>query len=254
MLAIFPTQPTVVVNTSSASGDWQEALAAPNRTIITATRSAGERNETAFGEFFAKAFAEDVADPDKDGRVTIKEAFEYATAETTRHYQTRGTLQMEHARMEGNAQLARPSTWVRRARRTGQRDSGVDGLCSPSASVRRRASSCSAAAAVRWKPRPTRQSWSGCCSSWLVRIARFSRRREADDAVPPFAQRSGPSAGTSSPGCGVRAAGCGRGGGRGAAEWSDTKRRSGSTALVAQNPQRSRGSPLVTASAGDRQL
>jgi hypothetical protein len=106
MLAIFPTQPTVVVNTSSASGDWQEELVAPNRTIITATRSGGERNETAFGEFFAKAFAEDVADPDKDGHVTIKEAFDYATAETTRYYQTRGTLQMEHARMEGNTQLA----------------------------------------------------------------------------------------------------------------------------------------------------
>lgn len=107
MLAPFRTQSVVVVNGASASGSWHEALAAPNRTIITATRSGSERNETIFPKFFVEAFSGDGADADRDGRVTVQEAFNYATRETERSYQTAGTLQMERARMEGNTELAR---------------------------------------------------------------------------------------------------------------------------------------------------
>jgi hypothetical protein len=106
LLEAFPTQPVVVVVAASASGDWQETLAAPNRTIVTATRSGGERNESIFGKFFVDAFVSEGGDPDKDGRVTIKEAFDYAVRETTRSYETAGTLQLEHARLEGNMQQA----------------------------------------------------------------------------------------------------------------------------------------------------
>lgn len=106
LLEPFRTQSVVVVNGASASGSWHEALAAPNRTIVTATRSGSERNETVFPRFFVDAFSVEGADADRDGRVTIQEAFTYANRETERSYQTAGTLQLEHARMEGNAQLA----------------------------------------------------------------------------------------------------------------------------------------------------
>jgi hypothetical protein len=107
LLEPFDTQPIVVVNAASASGDFHEALAGEHRTIITATRSGMERNETLFGEFFVAAFAGDGADIDQDGRVTVVEAYEYANTETERAYASDNRLQLEHARMEGDLEMAR---------------------------------------------------------------------------------------------------------------------------------------------------
>lgn len=108
LLGTFPaSQPLVVVNSASASGDFHEPLAGENRTIITATRSGMERNETIFGRYFVEAFQDDAADADRDGRITVAEAFDYATRETERSYQSSNQLQLEHSRMEGDVQLAR---------------------------------------------------------------------------------------------------------------------------------------------------
>jgi hypothetical protein len=104
------SRPVVVVNTASASGDFHESLEGQNRASITATRSGMERNETVFGGFFVAAFAEEGADIDKNGRVTVGEAFDYATAETKRSYESANQLQMEHSRIEGNLELARSFT------------------------------------------------------------------------------------------------------------------------------------------------
>jgi hypothetical protein len=107
LLQVFGNRPLVVVNTASASGDFQEALAAEHRTVITATRSGMERNETMFGKFFVEAFASEGADADRDTRVTIEEAFTYANTETERAYENNNQLQMEHSRMEGDLELAK---------------------------------------------------------------------------------------------------------------------------------------------------
>ncbi len=106
-LEAFTSQPIVIVNTASASGGFHEPLQAPGRTVITATRSDMERNETRFGGHFVDAFAGEGADANRDGRVTIAEAFEYATRETERSYASSNELQLEHARMEGDLDLAR---------------------------------------------------------------------------------------------------------------------------------------------------
>ena len=63
-------------------------ISAPNRVVITATKSAFERNESHFAQFFVDAFAKDVADTDKDGRISLLEAFRYAMTETKRVYET----------------------------------------------------------------------------------------------------------------------------------------------------------------------
>lgn len=107
MIAVFGNRPLAFINAASASGDFQQALAGPNRTIITATRSGMERNETMFGGYFVAAFARDGADADRNGRVTLEEAYQYATAETARAYQTANRLQLENARMEGDLELAK---------------------------------------------------------------------------------------------------------------------------------------------------
>jgi hypothetical protein len=52
------------VNTASASGGFVAALSGKDRTVITATRTEGERNQTRFGEFFAEALSTGDADMD----------------------------------------------------------------------------------------------------------------------------------------------------------------------------------------------
>ncbi|MDB4877612.1 MAG: hypothetical protein JWM41_4058 [Gemmatimonadetes bacterium] len=100
LLSRFPTQKLAFVNLTSASGDMLPVLSASNRVIITATKSSFERNESRFAQYFADALSKDVADTDKDGRVSLLEAFRYAVAETKRVYETDTRLQTEHAQLE----------------------------------------------------------------------------------------------------------------------------------------------------------
>lgn len=100
MLAPFTTQRVAFVVAASASGGFIPTLSGPNRVIVTATRSEHERNETVFGQYFVQAYADDVADVDKDGRVSVLEAFEYATRETARFYESQNRLRTEHALLD----------------------------------------------------------------------------------------------------------------------------------------------------------
>jgi hypothetical protein len=107
LLDLFPTQRVVVVNTTSSSGDFQQPLAGKNRSIVTATRSGAERNETVFGKYFVASLTGDGADTDKDGRTTILEAYQFAQREVERHYKDANHLQSEHSVLGGDQELAR---------------------------------------------------------------------------------------------------------------------------------------------------
>jgi len=100
MLSRFPTQKVAFINLTSASGDMLPVVSAPNRVIITATKSSFERNESRFAQFFVDALSKDVADTDKDNRVSLLEAFKYATIETKRVYETDTRMQTEHAQLD----------------------------------------------------------------------------------------------------------------------------------------------------------
>jgi hypothetical protein len=93
-------QQVAFVDMTSASGDVLPILSAPNRVVITATKSSFERNESQFAGYFVAALAGDGADVDKDGRVSMLEAFRYAAAETKRHYEQDTRLQTEHAQLD----------------------------------------------------------------------------------------------------------------------------------------------------------
>jgi len=86
-----------LVNAASASGEFVKAISGPNRIVITSTKSGMERNQAKFGGFFVAAFAEDGADTDKDGAVSMLEAFVYAKRETLRSYESAQTMLTEHA-------------------------------------------------------------------------------------------------------------------------------------------------------------
>lgn len=86
-----------VVNATSASGGFIQDLAGANRIVITATKSGMEANETVFGRHFTNALTGDAADTDKNGRVSLLEAFEYARLEVEREYERGNKLLTEHA-------------------------------------------------------------------------------------------------------------------------------------------------------------
>ncbi len=90
----------IFVNTASASGGFVAALSGSDRVIVTATRSDGERNQTRFGEYFAEALTSDDADQDKDGRVSVLEAFAYTRARVEDSYKRDRQLLTEHAMLD----------------------------------------------------------------------------------------------------------------------------------------------------------
>ena len=85
----------VFVNTTAASFPFLRRLAARGRVVLTATDSAAQQFETVFPEFFVKAFADDAADLDKNGRVSIWEAFTYASDGVRQWFEQKGQLPTE---------------------------------------------------------------------------------------------------------------------------------------------------------------
>lgn len=107
LMAPLRGRDVAVVVATSAGGAFRAALAAPGRVVATATRSGAENEEVVFARFFARALSEDVADTDKDGGVSIVEAFEYAKREVARFYQSQNRLATEHAVLGDTAAAAR---------------------------------------------------------------------------------------------------------------------------------------------------
>jgi hypothetical protein len=97
--------PTIAfVHTGSASGEFVNELSGPRRIVITATKSAREQNETLFPGPFVQALTTDIADGDKDGRVSLLEAFTYAEHEVEQVFVKGGLLATEHALLEDGAE------------------------------------------------------------------------------------------------------------------------------------------------------
>ncbi|GMR12081.1 MAG: hypothetical protein BMS9Abin29_0268 [Gemmatimonadota bacterium] len=102
LLEQLSRQRVAFINVSSASGGFIKALSGENRTIITATKTGLERNEAFFGGYFVDAFARDGTDLDKDGRISLLEAFQFARQEVARAYQQDNRLLTEHAMLDDN--------------------------------------------------------------------------------------------------------------------------------------------------------
>jgi hypothetical protein len=101
LLAGLPGQ-VVVVNTTAGSFPFLDRLKAERRIVIAATDSLAQRFDTVFPQYFVDAFAEEQTDIDKNGRISIWEAFAAATNGVRRFYQTRGQLATERALLDDN--------------------------------------------------------------------------------------------------------------------------------------------------------
>ena len=102
LLLSLPTKRVVVLNMSSASGEFARTLAAKGRIVITATRNGQETNATRFAGFFINALNATDSDTDQDGHVSVLEAFVYANRLTADFYARAGRLATEHALLEDN--------------------------------------------------------------------------------------------------------------------------------------------------------
>jgi hypothetical protein len=107
LLSPFSEQQIVFVDTTSASGGFLPVLARKNRIVVTATKSGFERNESQFGKYFVEAYAADSADSgsadtDKNSRISVLEAFEYARLRVEEHYKEQNLLKTEHAQLDGD--------------------------------------------------------------------------------------------------------------------------------------------------------
>lgn len=106
LINALPTRNVVVVNMASASGEFIKPLSGSltggTRIVITATRSGMEQNATRFPEHFINALGNTEADADKSGRVSVLEAFEYATKLVAKQFEGKGNLATEHALLDDN--------------------------------------------------------------------------------------------------------------------------------------------------------
>jgi hypothetical protein len=107
-------RPLAFVNTASASAPFLNKLSATNRVIITATRSGHEQYFTRFGQYLAEALIDPRADLDKDGQVSLLEAFLSASRQTSEFYKVEGRIATEHALLDDNGDgLGTQADWFR---------------------------------------------------------------------------------------------------------------------------------------------
>jgi len=124
-------RPTAIIDCAAASGPFLQELSAPNRVVITATRSGHEHNFARLGDFLSAAIADPAADLDKDEQTSLLEAFLSAAANVQEFYAKDGRLVTEHALLDDNGdKLGTPSDWFRGLRATKRAKDGgsLDGL------------------------------------------------------------------------------------------------------------------------------
>lgn len=123
-LAPYGAQQVVFVNAATGSGDFVPVLSAPGRVVITATRSAVEKNDAEFLQHFTRALTSDDADVDKDGRLSVLEAFRFARSEVTKSYASSNRMLTEHAVLSDSVVAAR----IAFGRRTASADPRIAAL------------------------------------------------------------------------------------------------------------------------------
>lgn len=99
-----PTEQMIaVVNTTPSSALFAKLLGRRGRIVVTATARSQESDHTRFAAHFVAAYAGGGADADRDGRVSLLEAFQFAVREVTREYADKRQVSTEHAMLEDNA-------------------------------------------------------------------------------------------------------------------------------------------------------
>lgn len=119
-------RPVVVIDTSSSSAPFLNALAGTNRVVVTATRSGHEQNFARFGAGFAEALTDPESDLDHDGQVSLLEAFVAGAHRVAEFYRSEGRLATEHALIDDNGDgRGTPAEWFRGLRAVRKAEPGA---------------------------------------------------------------------------------------------------------------------------------
>ena len=102
LLDQFNEQDIAIVNTTSASYGFSTSLSGEGRVVISSTRSPSERYDPVFSRYFIEALDSRNGDRDKNNRVSMLEAFEYAKSNVEAWYEEQGRLASEHAGLDDN--------------------------------------------------------------------------------------------------------------------------------------------------------
>jgi len=107
----------LIMDGSSSSGPFINALSGENRIVITATKSGSEQNYARFGEYFSKSITDPTTDLDHDDCVSILEAFLAASNRVAQFYENEGRLASEQALLDDNGDSrGTPAVFYRGAR------------------------------------------------------------------------------------------------------------------------------------------
>lgn len=124
-------RPTAVINCASSSGSFVNHLSGPNRVVVAATRSGSESNYARFGQYLSDAIGDSKADMDRDGQVSLLEAFLTASYRVGEFYRSEGRLATEHALLDDTGdKLGSSAEWFQgvRAVKRAKDGAAVDGV------------------------------------------------------------------------------------------------------------------------------
>jgi hypothetical protein len=95
-------RPVVGIFCCSCSSPFVNALSGPNRIIISATKDGNQIQYSRFGDAFSTAIGSLDADINRDGQVSLLEAWLFASRRTSEFYKTEGRLATEHSLLDDN--------------------------------------------------------------------------------------------------------------------------------------------------------
>ena len=124
-------RPLAILDCTSSSGAFLNKLSGDGRVVVTATRTGSEQNYARFGQYLAEAIADPATDLDKDGQVSLLEAFVTASKRTEEFYKSKGRLATEHALIDDNGdKMGTPADWFQGVRAIKRAKTGAspDGL------------------------------------------------------------------------------------------------------------------------------
>jgi len=130
----------VILNCTSSSSPFINALSGDSRIIVTATRDGFEYNFARFGHFLSRSVDDRAIDLDKDGQTSVLEAFLAASRGAADFYQQENRIATEHALLDDNGDAkGTPADWFEGVRADRRPKSGVpDGLLANQVFLNRR--------------------------------------------------------------------------------------------------------------------
>ena len=95
-------RPIAFITCASSSSPFINALSAPDRIVISATKDGNQIQYSRFGDAMSQAISGLDADISRDGQTSLLEAWLFASRRTAEFYLTDGRLATEHALLDDN--------------------------------------------------------------------------------------------------------------------------------------------------------